>query len=131
MQTCVNIETGKRHEDDILCGGMQECPSEYFCGRQNENPNYGVTNFDIIFYSVLTVFQCVTLEGWSEIQVMYQQTYTYYIFFFFLPLVFLGAFFLLNLTLAVINTQFSRTHNAAKEAEAKAKALAKKRRSKN
>mmetsp|Transcript_115066 Transcript_115066/g.159627 ORF Transcript_115066/g.159627 Transcript_115066/m.159627 type:complete len:106 (+) Transcript_115066:1786-2103(+) len=62
---------------------------------------------------------------------MYQQTYTYYIFLFFLPLVFLGAFFLLNLTLAVINTQFSRTHNAAKEAEAKAKALAKKRRTKN
>jgi len=56
MQTCVNIENGTRHPDDILCGGMQECPADYFCGRQNENPNFGVTNFDIIFYSLLTVF---------------------------------------------------------------------------
>lgn len=66
-QTCVNIETGIKHDDDILCGGRQMCPDGYFCGKQNENPNYGNTNFDNIFYSLLAVFQCITLEGWSEI----------------------------------------------------------------
>ena len=35
--------------------------------------------------------------------------YTYYVFLFFVPLVFIGAFFLLNLTLAVINTSFNES----------------------
>ena len=39
--------------------------------------------------------------------VLYQMVYTYYVFLFFVPLVFIGAFFLLNLTLAVINTSFN------------------------
>jgi hypothetical protein len=30
---------------------------------------------------------------------------------YFLPLVFIGAFFLLNLTLAVINSEFTKAHN--------------------
>jgi len=66
------------------------------------NPNNDVTNFDNIFWALLNVFQCITLEGWSEIMVMYQKAYTPLIIFFFVPMVFIGAFFLLNLTLAVI-----------------------------
>lgn len=40
-----------------------------------------------------------------------QRSYSYYMFFFFVPLVFIGAFFLLNLTLAVINSKFTEAHN--------------------
>lgn len=58
------------------------------------------------------------MEGWSEIMVMYQQAYTMWTFFFFVPMVFIGAFFLLNLTLAVIQSQYSTT-----QAENKAKKL--------
>ena len=46
----------------------------------------------------------------------------------FLPIVFLGAFFLLNLTLAVINSSFNRTHKAFQEKEAAARELARKNR---
>jgi len=95
--------------DEPLCGGI-ECPGGYFCGRTNSNPNYGVTNFDNVMYSLLCVFQSVTLEGWSDIQKQMQKAYTYYIFLYFLPLVFIGAFFLLNLTLAVINSEFTKAH---------------------
>lgn len=73
-------------------------------------------------YSLLVVFQSVTLEGWSEIQRMMQQAYTMYIFMYFLPLVFIGAFFLLNLTLAVINSSFTDAHNEHQQREAKEKA---------
>ena len=72
----------------------------------NVNPNFEVTNFDNIFWALLVVFQCVTLEGWSDVMVLYQQAYTYYVFLYFVPLVFMGAFFLLNLVLAVINFSF-------------------------
>jgi len=106
---CVSIELGIKHEDDILCGGAQGCPEDYFCGKQNENPSFGIINFDHIFSSLLMVFQCITLEGWSEIQKMFQMTYNPFVVFYFVPLVFIGAFFLLNLMLAVINNSFNRT----------------------
>lgn len=32
-----------------------------------EGPNYGITNFDNIGLAMLTVFQCVSMEGWTQI----------------------------------------------------------------
>ena len=111
---CVSIQTGTVHPDDLFCPTTKiTCPGGYFCGKGSENPNYGVTNFDNLFYCVLAVFQCVTLEGWSDIQRQMQQAFTYYIFLFFLPLVLIGAFFLLNLTLAVIN-RYSRQRRSSR-----------------
>ena len=81
----------------------------------NENPNFGVTNFDNILYALLAVFQSVTLEGWSSIMVDVQKCFSAYIFLFFVPLVFIGAFFLLNLTLAVINAKFNQAHKEHSE----------------
>jgi hypothetical protein len=71
---CINIETGIKidlEDGFYFCGGNNKCPDGYFCGKQNENPNYGVTNFDNLMYSLLVVFQCVTLEGWSDIMIMF------------------------------------------------------------
>lgn len=65
---CVGILTGDPHPDDIICGSKKSiCPGGYFCGKANDNPNYGVTSFDNLLYSMLVVFQSVTLEGWSDI----------------------------------------------------------------
>lgn len=44
-----------------LCEGGAEC-REYWPG-----PNFGITNFDNILFAVLTVFQCITMEGWTDI----------------------------------------------------------------
>lgn len=128
---CVNIETGQRlpGDDIYFCGGVNTCPEGYFCGKQNENPNFGVTNFDNVCYAMLIVFQCITMEGWSDIMIMYQQAYTNYVFIIFIPMVFVGAFFLVNLLLAVINTSFSNTHKVlqAKNAAEKARRRKKKK----
>lgn len=43
------------------CGNDTEC-REYWTG-----PNFGITNFDNILFAVLTVFQCITMEGWVDI----------------------------------------------------------------
>jgi hypothetical protein len=51
--------------------------------------------------------------------IMYQKTYTSFVFFFFFLLVFIGAFFLLNLTLAVINGAFVKNQQQLKEEEAR------------
>lgn len=81
-QRCVSVETGLP-DYDIFCGTL-DCPatvymdnsqypdykhSEYFCGKTNQNPNYGVTNFDTLFYALLVIFQTVTLEGYTDIMI--------------------------------------------------------------
>jgi hypothetical protein len=83
-----------------LCPAQVDGSSE--CLNFGENPNAGVTSFDNIMYSVLTIFQCITLEGWTNIMYMCMDATTGWSFLYFIFLVFLGAFFLLNLALGVI-----------------------------
>lgn len=37
------------------------------CKLYWDGPNSGITNFDNFGLSMLTVFQCVTLEGWTDV----------------------------------------------------------------
>lgn len=53
--------------------------------------------------------------------VMYQKAYTPWVFFFFVPMVFIGAFFLLNLTLAVINSSYAESQAKIKQGKARLK----------
>ena len=34
--------------------------------------DYGFTNFNNLLSSMFTIFQCITLEGWSDIMVQFQ-----------------------------------------------------------
>lgn len=117
---CIEIQTGRiaDYSELPLCGGSDVCPSGYLCGKTNENPNYGASNFDNVCYGFLAVFQTTTLEGWSDLQRYIQQAYNYNVWVYFVSLVFLGAFFFLNLTLAVINSEFTKANNEQAEAEA-------------
>ena len=62
-------------DDPTLCGGNYECDASagHVCREYCEGPNFGITNFDNFGISMLTVFQCVTLEGWTD--VLYWVTY--------------------------------------------------------
>ena len=118
----VNIETGIPMQSsyfgsNYLWGGGVDCPTGYVWGKTDQNPNYGTTNFDSIFFALLTVFQWVTLEGWSYVMMQMQMSFANYSVLYFMLLVFIGAFFLLNLTLAVINSKFSEEHNLRKKAK--------------
>jgi hypothetical protein len=79
-----------------------ECPDDFICGKTLENPNWGVNNFDNILYSFLQVFIITTLEGWTEIMGFTFKTFSDFTFVYFVLLIFIGAFFLLNIILAVI-----------------------------
>ncbi len=104
---CVNELSGGPHPDNLLCGGQDACPIGYFCGKVRANPNYGFLNFDNVYFAFLAVFTSVTLEGWADIMVSLQKTFNVLSFLYFIPLVFVGAWFLLNLTLAVIKATFT------------------------
>ena len=48
--------------------GAYTCtPNISICLEKWEGPNYGITSFDNIGFAMLTVFQCVTMEGWTQI----------------------------------------------------------------
>ena len=55
-------------EDAKPCGSGYECPESYICDKNQTwaGPNFGITNFDNIGLAMLTVFQCVTMEGWTD-----------------------------------------------------------------
>ena len=46
------------------CGQGLNCTSNTSVWR---GPHKGITTFDNIFLSMLTVFQCITMEGWTDI----------------------------------------------------------------
>jgi len=56
-------------KDPAVCGGGYNCDDQpgYECRLYWEGPNKGITNFDNFGLAMLTVFQCVTLEGWTTV----------------------------------------------------------------
>ncbi|KAI4803359.1 hypothetical protein KUCAC02_006910, partial [Chaenocephalus aceratus] len=67
-----------------------------------EGPNDGITNFDNFAFAMLTVFQCITMEGWTE--VLYWDAMGYELpWVYFVSLVIFGSFFVLNLVLGVLS----------------------------
>ena len=90
------------------------CPAGMMCLKAS-NPNYGITHFDNIAHSWLTIFQCITLEGWTPIMYHAMDAVTGWSVIYFVLLVFTGGFFLLNLALAVITEVYDEENTEAKE----------------
>ena len=73
--------------------------------------NYGITNFDNLGTSLLTVFQMITSETWYQqlINLMDVDFPVIGVLYCFLVII-VGQFFLLNLILAVIIQAFMKSH---------------------
>uniref|UniRef100_A0A2K5X3R1 Voltage-dependent P/Q-type calcium channel subunit alpha n=1 Tax=Macaca fascicularis TaxID=9541 RepID=A0A2K5X3R1_MACFA len=85
------------------------CPNGTKCQPYWEGPNNGITQFDNILFAVLTVFQCITMEGWTDL--LYNSndasgnTWNWL---YFIPLIIIGSFFMLNLVLGVLSGEFAK-----------------------
>ncbi|XP_029108659.1 voltage-dependent N-type calcium channel subunit alpha-1B-like [Scleropages formosus] len=109
--TCFKKETGEQAAD-FPCGTeapARTCSNDTECREYWIGPNFGITNFDNILFAVLTVFQCITMEGWVEI--LYNandaagNTWNWL---YFIPLIIIGSFFMLNLVLGVLSGEFAK-----------------------
>lgn len=118
--TCVDNTTGEQMDDPHPCG----TDAGFNCTQININmkcqegwtgPNDGITNFDNFGLSMLTVFQCITLEGWTDVLYNIQdalgRTWQWA---YFVSMVILGAFFVMNLILGVLSGEFSKEREKAK-----------------
>ncbi|XP_043535433.1 voltage-dependent T-type calcium channel subunit alpha-1I isoform X4 [Chiloscyllium plagiosum] len=79
------------------------------CQTGDRNPHKGAINFDNIGYAWIVIFQVITLEGWVEIMYYVMDAHSFYNFIYFILLIIVGSFFMINLCLVVIATQFSET----------------------
>ncbi|KAM6944935.1 calcium channel, voltage-dependent, N type, alpha 1B subunit, a [Lycodopsis pacificus] len=110
-RTCFTIDTDEQAAD-FPCGleaPARTCANGTTCKEYWTGPNFGITNFDNILFAVLTVFQCITMEGWVDI--LYNandaagNTWNWL---YFIPLIIIGSFFMLNLVLGVLSGEFAK-----------------------
>ncbi|CAL8093988.1 unnamed protein product [Orchesella dallaii] len=94
------------NDEPVMCGNssdMRQCGSGYTClSLLGDNPNNGWVSFDSFFESMLSTFQVLTLDYWERIYDLVVSTNGILSLFFFLLVIFLGSYYLLNLMLAVV-----------------------------
>ncbi|XP_063220472.1 muscle calcium channel subunit alpha-1 isoform X4 [Bacillus rossius redtenbacheri] len=118
-KTCFDNATDEEMEDPHPCGesGFQchTIAENMVCKEYWEGPNSGITNFDNFGLAMLTVFQCVTLEGWTDVLYSVEDAMgNSWQWIYFISMVILGAFFVMNLILGVLSGEFSKEREKAK-----------------
>ncbi|GJQ73114.1 hypothetical protein Trydic_g1743 [Trypoxylus dichotomus] len=98
------------NESQAFAQGSNWCrDGNSICLERWQGPNNGVTSFDNIGFAMLTVFQCITMEGWTSILYwMNDALGSHYNWIYFVPLIILGSFFMLNLVLGVLSGEFAK-----------------------
>ncbi|XP_074755972.1 sodium channel protein type 5 subunit alpha-like isoform X2 [Athene noctua] len=111
----VNYFVKNGTEDVLLCGNSTDagtCPEGYICLKAGENPDHGYTSFDTFGWAFLSLFRLMTQDCWER---LYQQTLRsagkIYMLFFML-VIFLGSFYLVNLILAVVAMAYEEQNQA-------------------
>ncbi|KHJ46714.1 hypothetical protein D918_03038 [Trichuris suis] len=79
------------------------------CGPTSHNPFQGSVSFDNIGYAWVSIYLVISLEGWSDIMYYVQDAHSFWDWVYFVLLIVIGAFFMINLCLVVIATQFAET----------------------
>uniref|UniRef100_A0A669EW54 Sodium channel protein n=1 Tax=Oreochromis niloticus TaxID=8128 RepID=A0A669EW54_ORENI len=102
-------------KDALICGNSSDagkCPDGFVCLKAGRNPNYGYTSFDTFGWAFLSLFRLMTQDYWEN---LYHQTLrsagkTYMVFF--VVVIFLGSFYLINLILAVVAMAYEEQNQA-------------------
>ncbi|XP_029283723.1 LOW QUALITY PROTEIN: sodium channel protein type 5 subunit alpha-like, partial [Cottoperca gobio] len=102
-------------KDALICGNSSDagkCPDGFDCLKAGRNPNYGYTSFDSFGWAFLSLFRLMTQDYWEN---LYHQTLrsagkTYMVFF--VVVIFLGSFYLVNLILAVVAMAYEEQNQA-------------------
>uniref|UniRef100_A0A3Q2V099 Sodium channel protein n=1 Tax=Haplochromis burtoni TaxID=8153 RepID=A0A3Q2V099_HAPBU len=91
------------------------CPEGYMCKNEGNNPDNGYTSFDTFGWAFLSLFRLMTQDCWEK---LYQQTLRTsgkpYVIFFML-VIFLGSFYLINLILGVVAMAYDEENQIVKK----------------
>uniref|UniRef100_A0A3Q2D400 Sodium channel protein n=1 Tax=Cyprinodon variegatus TaxID=28743 RepID=A0A3Q2D400_CYPVA len=102
-------------KDALICGygsDAGKCPDGFDCLKVGRNPNYDYTSFDTFGWAFLALFRLMTQDYWEELfhQTLRSAGKTYMVFF--VLVIFLGSFYLVNLILAVVAMAYEEQNQA-------------------
>ncbi|XP_060950417.1 sodium channel protein type 4 subunit alpha A isoform X2 [Limanda limanda] len=101
--------------DALLCGNSSDaglCPEGFTCMKAGRNPNYGYTSFDSFGWAFLALFRLMTQDYWENLfQLILRAAGKTYMLFF-VVIIFLGSFYLINLILAVVAMAYEEQNQA-------------------
>jgi hypothetical protein len=140
-------------EDDRLCGGNYNCEASLgFCGGHEKSkdiyqpqfpggkgalewcvgsepgklyPETDFVHFDHIGAALLLIFQCMTLEGWTDLMYIVEDAFSpWFAVLYFISVVLFTNFFMLNVALAVVDEVQDEFREQALEEADEAAAIA-------
>lgn len=89
----------------------------YECARGIASPNFSLANFDTFPWAMLTVFQILTMEGWSSIMIALEQCYSPVCVGYCVLIIFLCEYVLLNMTMAILKYKYTQVKGDKAEEE--------------
>ncbi|XP_050314710.1 sodium channel protein para isoform X6 [Anthonomus grandis grandis] len=105
-----------------LCGnssGAGQCKPGYTCLQgYGDNPNYGYTSFDTFGWAFLSAFRLMTQDYWENLYQLVLRSAGPWHMLFFIVIIFLGSFYLVNLILAIVAMSYDELQKKAEEEEA-------------
>ncbi|KAE8740166.1 hypothetical protein FOCC_FOCC014329 [Frankliniella occidentalis] len=108
--------------DCPLCGnssGAGMCEPGYTCIQGfGSNPNYGYTSFDTFGWALLSAFRLMTQDYWENLYQLVLRSAGPWHMLFFIVIIFLGSFYLVNLILAIVAMSYDELQKKAEEEEA-------------
>ena len=111
-QRCAFVSTGDFALSRLErpCSSALQCDAGQVCAPLGQAPNYGYTSFDNVLWSLLNVFQAVTLDNWSEIMYVAGEAREQEVSAaFFIVLIIMGAYCALSLLTAIVSAKYRQT----------------------
>ena len=106
----------------ISCNPNREdqCIDGTSCEFFHSNPNDGTTSFDSVGMALITLVQAITFDDWANPMFRLSSSFSESVWIYFVLLVMLGGYFILNLFLAVIFLEYEETKKRMANARAEA-----------
>lgn len=120
----LNATDQKKFDSNRFCNPHLEamasqCTAQFpVCAYFDANINGGVTTYDSISYAFIAILQTLTFDGWtSPMYALLNTTSDPFVIFYSLFIVFVGGFFIVNMFLAVLFTEFMEAQAIEKTAQ--------------
>ncbi|WIA28050.1 hypothetical protein OEZ86_010635 [Tetradesmus obliquus] len=110
-------------QDEFGCGARQ-CPAEFSeCYKFDKSTAREMAGFDNVGLAMISVFQSMTLSNWSFTMYRTMDFLSPVIVIYWLAMIIFGAYFVLNLFLAVLKTKFAKAQSLLHEKRRHRRAL--------
>lgn len=109
----------QRAHEKVILSEYRQCLPGYTCLQGfGENPNYGYTSFDTFGWALLSAFRLMTQDYWENLYQLVLRSAGPWHMLFFIVIIFLGSFYLVNLILAIVAMSYDELQKKAEEEEA-------------